>query len=55
MPDLLLLSNSRAPGMEFLEHATGTYTQTMRRALAGLGVQVTGLQTTPRFDAAPAG
>jgi hypothetical protein len=22
MPDLLLLSNSRAPGMGFLEHAT---------------------------------
>lgn len=66
MPDLLLLSNSRAPGMGSLEHATdairgvlgargrllfvpfassdpGTYTEIMRRALAGLGVQVTGL------------
>jgi len=66
VPELLLLSNSRAPGMGFLEHATdairdvlggrgrllfvpfagsdhGTYTKTMRRALAGLDVRVTGL------------
>jgi dipeptidase E len=66
MPDLLLLSNSRAPGMGFLEHAADaiaatlggrdrllfvpfasgdhdTYTTTMRRAMAGLDVQVTSL------------
>jgi Peptidase family S51 len=66
MPDLLLLSNSRAPGMGFLEHATDAirgvlggrghllfvpfagsdpdaYTKTMRQALAGIDVQVTGM------------
>jgi hypothetical protein len=65
MPDLLLLSNTRAPGMGFL-----TYTTTMRQALARIDVPVTGLhevsdppadadlsfllQTTPRFDAGSA-
>jgi len=66
VPELLLLSNSRAPGKAFLEHATDTirgvlggrgrllfvpfagsdpggYTKTIRRALADLGIEVTGL------------
>lgn len=75
MPDLLLLSNSRAPGMGFLEHATGairtvlgerasllfvpfagsdpeTYTTTMRRALAGIDIRVTGLHEVSDADRA---
>jgi dipeptidase E len=66
MTELLLLSNSRAPGMAFLEHAAdairaalagrtrilfvpfasgnpGAYAELMRKALAGLGVQVDAL------------
>jgi len=64
--ELLLLSNSRAPGMAFLEHASDAigsilgdrarilfvpfassdpvaYTELMRKALGGVGVQVDGL------------